>query len=149
MFNPLVQIILNHCAFVTVNCEPKLVMLKKIILFDCLPHPVVPYHKANLRAWLPSLCFLTNLSSFSLYRNHQVGGQSSTVDSSFSRRGRQLPQVPVRSNSVEQGSPSDQPHLQTVFCAFVCSMSFEVLWIGGLLMYSLCSLPFSVNLHVQ
>ncbi|XP_075718137.1 regulating synaptic membrane exocytosis protein 1 isoform X6 [Rhinoderma darwinii] len=35
-------------------------------------------------------------------RNHQVGNQSSTVDSSFSRRGRQLPQVPVRSNSVEQ-----------------------------------------------
>ncbi|XP_077146024.1 regulating synaptic membrane exocytosis protein 1 isoform X7 [Ranitomeya variabilis] len=35
-------------------------------------------------------------------RNHQVGSQSSTVDSSFSRRGRQLPQVPVRSNSVEQ-----------------------------------------------
>ncbi|KAM3932052.1 regulating synaptic membrane exocytosis protein 1 isoform 10-T10 [Leptodactylus fuscus] len=35
-------------------------------------------------------------------RNHQVGGHSSTVDSSFSRRGRQLPQVPVRSNSVEQ-----------------------------------------------
>ncbi|XP_069582708.1 regulating synaptic membrane exocytosis protein 1 isoform X32 [Ranitomeya imitator] len=37
-------------------------------------------------------------------RNHQVGSQSSTVDSSFSRRGRQLPQVPVRSNSVEQDS---------------------------------------------
>ncbi|XP_056421833.1 regulating synaptic membrane exocytosis protein 1 isoform X16 [Hyla sarda] len=37
-------------------------------------------------------------------RNHQVGNQSSTVDSSFSRRGRQLPQVPVRSNSVEQDS---------------------------------------------
>ncbi|KAM3932056.1 regulating synaptic membrane exocytosis protein 1 isoform 14-T14 [Leptodactylus fuscus] len=37
-------------------------------------------------------------------RNHQVGGHSSTVDSSFSRRGRQLPQVPVRSNSVEQDS---------------------------------------------
>ncbi|XP_063772870.1 regulating synaptic membrane exocytosis protein 1 isoform X10 [Pseudophryne corroboree] len=35
-------------------------------------------------------------------RNHQLGGQSSTVDSSFSRRGRQLPQVPVRSNSVEK-----------------------------------------------
>ncbi|XP_073531636.1 regulating synaptic membrane exocytosis protein 1 isoform X11 [Phyllobates terribilis] len=35
-------------------------------------------------------------------RNHQVGSQSSTADSSFSRRGRQLPQVPVRSNSVEQ-----------------------------------------------
>ncbi|KAM4770784.1 regulating synaptic membrane exocytosis protein 1 isoform 1-T1 [Rhinophrynus dorsalis] len=36
-------------------------------------------------------------------RNHQLGSQSSTVDSSFSnRRGRQLPQVPVRSNSVEQ-----------------------------------------------
>ncbi|XP_063772873.1 regulating synaptic membrane exocytosis protein 1 isoform X12 [Pseudophryne corroboree] len=37
-------------------------------------------------------------------RNHQLGGQSSTVDSSFSRRGRQLPQVPVRSNSVEKDS---------------------------------------------
>ncbi|XP_056421829.1 regulating synaptic membrane exocytosis protein 1 isoform X12 [Hyla sarda] len=37
-------------------------------------------------------------------RNHQVGNQSSTVDSSFSRRGRQLPQVPVRSNSVEQAN---------------------------------------------
>ncbi|XP_071998255.1 regulating synaptic membrane exocytosis protein 1 isoform X20 [Engystomops pustulosus] len=37
-------------------------------------------------------------------RNHQVGSQSSMVDSSFSRRGRQLPQVPVRSNSVEQDS---------------------------------------------
>ncbi|KAG8444891.1 hypothetical protein GDO86_009882 [Hymenochirus boettgeri] len=36
-------------------------------------------------------------------RNHQLGNQSSTVDSSFSsRRGRQLPQVPVRSNSTEQ-----------------------------------------------
>ncbi|XP_069830710.1 regulating synaptic membrane exocytosis protein 1 isoform X9 [Dendropsophus ebraccatus] len=35
-------------------------------------------------------------------RNHQVGSQSSTVDSSYNRRGRQLPQVPVRSNSVEQ-----------------------------------------------
>ncbi|XP_073425447.1 regulating synaptic membrane exocytosis protein 1 isoform X6 [Dendrobates tinctorius] len=35
-------------------------------------------------------------------RNHQVGSQSSTSESSFSRRGRQLPQVPVRSNSVEQ-----------------------------------------------
>ncbi|XP_073425462.1 regulating synaptic membrane exocytosis protein 1 isoform X16 [Dendrobates tinctorius] len=37
-------------------------------------------------------------------RNHQVGSQSSTSESSFSRRGRQLPQVPVRSNSVEQDS---------------------------------------------
>ncbi|XP_075058714.1 regulating synaptic membrane exocytosis protein 1 isoform X12 [Mixophyes fleayi] len=37
-------------------------------------------------------------------RNHQLGSQSSTVDSSFSRRGRQLPQVPVRSNSVEKDS---------------------------------------------
>ncbi|XP_044148375.1 regulating synaptic membrane exocytosis protein 1 isoform X5 [Bufo gargarizans] len=37
-------------------------------------------------------------------RNHQVGSHSSTGDSSFSRRGRQLPQVPVRSNSVEQDS---------------------------------------------
>ncbi|XP_063772862.1 regulating synaptic membrane exocytosis protein 1 isoform X2 [Pseudophryne corroboree] len=37
-------------------------------------------------------------------RNHQLGGQSSTVDSSFSRRGRQLPQVPVRSNSVEKAN---------------------------------------------
>uniref|UniRef100_A0A8C5R3S9 Regulating synaptic membrane exocytosis 1 n=1 Tax=Leptobrachium leishanense TaxID=445787 RepID=A0A8C5R3S9_9ANUR len=38
-------------------------------------------------------------------RNHQIGNQSSNVDSSFScRRGRQLPQVPLRSNSVEQGS---------------------------------------------
>ncbi|XP_073482879.1 regulating synaptic membrane exocytosis protein 1 isoform X12 [Aquarana catesbeiana] len=35
-------------------------------------------------------------------RNHQLGSQASTGDSSFSRRGRQLPQVPVRSNSVEQ-----------------------------------------------
>ncbi|XP_040285971.1 regulating synaptic membrane exocytosis protein 1 [Bufo bufo] len=39
-------------------------------------------------------------------RNHQVGSQSSTGDSSFSRRGRQLPQVPVRSNSVEQEQES-------------------------------------------
>ncbi|XP_073425453.1 regulating synaptic membrane exocytosis protein 1 isoform X11 [Dendrobates tinctorius] len=37
-------------------------------------------------------------------RNHQVGSQSSTSESSFSRRGRQLPQVPVRSNSVEQAN---------------------------------------------
>ncbi|KAG9493740.1 hypothetical protein GDO78_001555 [Eleutherodactylus coqui] len=37
-------------------------------------------------------------------RNHQVGSQSSAVDSSFSRRGRQLPQVPLRSNSVEQAN---------------------------------------------
>ncbi|CAH2248892.1 regulating synaptic membrane exocytosis 1 isoform X42 [Pelobates cultripes] len=38
-------------------------------------------------------------------RNHQIGNQSSNVDSSFScRRGRQLPQVPIRSNSVEQDS---------------------------------------------
>uniref|UniRef100_A0A8C5R3Y1 Regulating synaptic membrane exocytosis 1 n=1 Tax=Leptobrachium leishanense TaxID=445787 RepID=A0A8C5R3Y1_9ANUR len=38
-------------------------------------------------------------------RNHQIGNQSSNVDSSFScRRGRQLPQVPLRSNSVEQDS---------------------------------------------
>ncbi|KAM9315916.1 regulating synaptic membrane exocytosis protein 1 isoform 18-T18 [Gastrophryne carolinensis] len=35
-------------------------------------------------------------------RNHQLGSQSSMGESSFSRRGRQLPQVPVRSNSVEQ-----------------------------------------------
>ncbi|XP_068137573.1 regulating synaptic membrane exocytosis protein 1 isoform X8 [Hyperolius riggenbachi] len=35
-------------------------------------------------------------------RNHQQGSQSSMGDSSYSRRGRQLPQVPVRSNSVEQ-----------------------------------------------
>ncbi|XP_044148371.1 regulating synaptic membrane exocytosis protein 1 isoform X1 [Bufo gargarizans] len=39
-------------------------------------------------------------------RNHQVGSHSSTGDSSFSRRGRQLPQVPVRSNSVEQEQES-------------------------------------------
>ncbi|KAM4043323.1 regulating synaptic membrane exocytosis protein 1 isoform 10-T11 [Anomaloglossus baeobatrachus] len=44
----------------------------------------------------------TSLHSPERERNHQVGSQSSTVDSSFSRRGRQLPQVPVRSNSVEQ-----------------------------------------------
>ncbi|XP_056421820.1 regulating synaptic membrane exocytosis protein 1 isoform X4 [Hyla sarda] len=44
----------------------------------------------------------TSLHSPERERNHQVGNQSSTVDSSFSRRGRQLPQVPVRSNSVEQ-----------------------------------------------
>ncbi|XP_073482884.1 regulating synaptic membrane exocytosis protein 1 isoform X17 [Aquarana catesbeiana] len=37
-------------------------------------------------------------------RNHQLGSQASTGDSSFSRRGRQLPQVPVRSNSVEQAN---------------------------------------------
>ncbi|XP_068137580.1 regulating synaptic membrane exocytosis protein 1 isoform X14 [Hyperolius riggenbachi] len=37
-------------------------------------------------------------------RNHQQGSQSSMGDSSYSRRGRQLPQVPVRSNSVEQDS---------------------------------------------
>ncbi|KAM4693851.1 regulating synaptic membrane exocytosis protein 1 isoform 3-T3 [Discoglossus pictus] len=36
-------------------------------------------------------------------RNHQPGSQSSIAESSCSsRRGRQLPQVPVRSNSVEQ-----------------------------------------------
>ncbi|KAM3932054.1 regulating synaptic membrane exocytosis protein 1 isoform 12-T12 [Leptodactylus fuscus] len=46
----------------------------------------------------------TSLHSPERERNHQVGGHSSTVDSSFSRRGRQLPQVPVRSNSVEQDS---------------------------------------------
>ncbi|XP_056421832.1 regulating synaptic membrane exocytosis protein 1 isoform X15 [Hyla sarda] len=46
----------------------------------------------------------TSLHSPERERNHQVGNQSSTVDSSFSRRGRQLPQVPVRSNSVEQDS---------------------------------------------
>ncbi|XP_063772864.1 regulating synaptic membrane exocytosis protein 1 isoform X4 [Pseudophryne corroboree] len=44
----------------------------------------------------------TSLHSPERERNHQLGGQSSTVDSSFSRRGRQLPQVPVRSNSVEK-----------------------------------------------
>ncbi|XP_073531635.1 regulating synaptic membrane exocytosis protein 1 isoform X10 [Phyllobates terribilis] len=44
----------------------------------------------------------TSLHSPERERNHQVGSQSSTADSSFSRRGRQLPQVPVRSNSVEQ-----------------------------------------------
>ncbi|XP_069582702.1 regulating synaptic membrane exocytosis protein 1 isoform X27 [Ranitomeya imitator] len=43
-------------------------------------------------------------------RNHQVGSQSSTVDSSFSRRGRQLPQVPVRSNSVEQANLLVEEH---------------------------------------
>ncbi|KAM9315907.1 regulating synaptic membrane exocytosis protein 1 isoform 9-T9 [Gastrophryne carolinensis] len=37
-------------------------------------------------------------------RNHQLGSQSSMGESSFSRRGRQLPQVPVRSNSVEQAN---------------------------------------------
>ncbi|XP_077146032.1 regulating synaptic membrane exocytosis protein 1 isoform X14 [Ranitomeya variabilis] len=46
----------------------------------------------------------TSLHSPERERNHQVGSQSSTVDSSFSRRGRQLPQVPVRSNSVEQAN---------------------------------------------
>ncbi|XP_071998265.1 regulating synaptic membrane exocytosis protein 1 isoform X28 [Engystomops pustulosus] len=46
----------------------------------------------------------TSLHSPERERNHQVGSQSSMVDSSFSRRGRQLPQVPVRSNSVEQDS---------------------------------------------
>ncbi|XP_075718138.1 regulating synaptic membrane exocytosis protein 1 isoform X7 [Rhinoderma darwinii] len=46
----------------------------------------------------------TSLHSPERERNHQVGNQSSTVDSSFSRRGRQLPQVPVRSNSVEQAN---------------------------------------------
>ncbi|XP_073425451.1 regulating synaptic membrane exocytosis protein 1 isoform X9 [Dendrobates tinctorius] len=44
----------------------------------------------------------TSLHSPERERNHQVGSQSSTSESSFSRRGRQLPQVPVRSNSVEQ-----------------------------------------------
>ncbi|XP_053566408.1 regulating synaptic membrane exocytosis protein 1 isoform X2 [Bombina bombina] len=40
-------------------------------------------------------------------RNHQQGSQSSITDSSFSsRRGRQLPQVPVRSNGVEQDPES-------------------------------------------
>ncbi|XP_044148376.1 regulating synaptic membrane exocytosis protein 1 isoform X6 [Bufo gargarizans] len=46
----------------------------------------------------------TSLHSPERERNHQVGSHSSTGDSSFSRRGRQLPQVPVRSNSVEQDS---------------------------------------------
>ncbi|KAM5163856.1 regulating synaptic membrane exocytosis protein 1 isoform 11-T11 [Mantella aurantiaca] len=46
----------------------------------------------------------TSLHSPERERNHQLGSQSSTGDSSFSRRGRQLPQVPVRSNSVEQDS---------------------------------------------
>ncbi|XP_075058711.1 regulating synaptic membrane exocytosis protein 1 isoform X9 [Mixophyes fleayi] len=46
----------------------------------------------------------TSLHSPERERNHQLGSQSSTVDSSFSRRGRQLPQVPVRSNSVEKDS---------------------------------------------
>lgn len=44
----------------------------------------------------------TSLHSPERERNHQLGSQASTGDSSFSRRGRQLPQVPVRSNSVEQ-----------------------------------------------
>ncbi|XP_041420618.1 regulating synaptic membrane exocytosis protein 1 isoform X6 [Xenopus laevis] len=35
-------------------------------------------------------------------RNHQLGSQSSADSSFSSRRGRQLPQVPVRSNSTEQ-----------------------------------------------
>ncbi|XP_073482889.1 regulating synaptic membrane exocytosis protein 1 isoform X20 [Aquarana catesbeiana] len=46
----------------------------------------------------------TSLHSPERERNHQLGSQASTGDSSFSRRGRQLPQVPVRSNSVEQDS---------------------------------------------
>ncbi|XP_075454160.1 regulating synaptic membrane exocytosis protein 1 isoform X22 [Ascaphus truei] len=38
-------------------------------------------------------------------RTHQQGSKSSPADNSFSsRRGRQLPQVPIRSNSVEQDS---------------------------------------------
>ncbi|KAM9315912.1 regulating synaptic membrane exocytosis protein 1 isoform 14-T14 [Gastrophryne carolinensis] len=44
----------------------------------------------------------TSLHSPERERNHQLGSQSSMGESSFSRRGRQLPQVPVRSNSVEQ-----------------------------------------------
>ncbi|XP_068137571.1 regulating synaptic membrane exocytosis protein 1 isoform X6 [Hyperolius riggenbachi] len=44
----------------------------------------------------------TSLHSPERERNHQQGSQSSMGDSSYSRRGRQLPQVPVRSNSVEQ-----------------------------------------------
>ncbi|XP_044148384.1 regulating synaptic membrane exocytosis protein 1 isoform X10 [Bufo gargarizans] len=48
----------------------------------------------------------TSLHSPERERNHQVGSHSSTGDSSFSRRGRQLPQVPVRSNSVEQEQES-------------------------------------------
>ncbi|XP_073482880.1 regulating synaptic membrane exocytosis protein 1 isoform X13 [Aquarana catesbeiana] len=46
----------------------------------------------------------TSLHSPERERNHQLGSQASTGDSSFSRRGRQLPQVPVRSNSVEQAN---------------------------------------------
>ncbi|XP_068137579.1 regulating synaptic membrane exocytosis protein 1 isoform X13 [Hyperolius riggenbachi] len=46
----------------------------------------------------------TSLHSPERERNHQQGSQSSMGDSSYSRRGRQLPQVPVRSNSVEQDS---------------------------------------------
>ncbi|XP_069582682.1 regulating synaptic membrane exocytosis protein 1 isoform X8 [Ranitomeya imitator] len=52
----------------------------------------------------------TSLHSPERERNHQVGSQSSTVDSSFSRRGRQLPQVPVRSNSVEQANLLVEEH---------------------------------------
>ncbi|OCT78359.1 hypothetical protein XELAEV_18029468mg [Xenopus laevis] len=39
-------------------------------------------------------------------RNHQLGSQSSADSSFSSRRGRQLPQVPVRSNSTEQANLS-------------------------------------------
>ncbi|XP_041420617.1 regulating synaptic membrane exocytosis protein 1 isoform X5 [Xenopus laevis] len=44
----------------------------------------------------------TSLHSPERERNHQLGSQSSADSSFSSRRGRQLPQVPVRSNSTEQ-----------------------------------------------
>ncbi|XP_075454156.1 regulating synaptic membrane exocytosis protein 1 isoform X18 [Ascaphus truei] len=47
----------------------------------------------------------TSLHSPERERTHQQGSKSSPADNSFSsRRGRQLPQVPIRSNSVEQDS---------------------------------------------
>ncbi|XP_041419074.1 regulating synaptic membrane exocytosis protein 1 isoform X9 [Xenopus laevis] len=46
----------------------------------------------------------TSLHSPERERNHQLGSQSSADSSFSSRRGRQLPQVPVRSNSTEQDS---------------------------------------------
>ncbi|XP_073482881.1 regulating synaptic membrane exocytosis protein 1 isoform X14 [Aquarana catesbeiana] len=58
-------------------------------------------HSKTLPPKMPLLEFGSN---WRLYRNHQLGSQASTGDSSFSRRGRQLPQVPVRSNSVEQAN---------------------------------------------
>ncbi|KAG3289750.1 regulating synaptic membrane exocytosis 1, transcript variant X18 [Ictidomys tridecemlineatus] len=55
----------------------------------------------------PKMPLLQNGSHWDIYRMHRQGSptQSPPADTSFSsRRGRQLPQVPVRSGSIEQAS---------------------------------------------